>query len=229
MAGGKLAGLGEARYPSKTHEVDAVPARRERISTLPGENLLGESRAGVSRSHSGWAVRFGPGEGRKDQGAKLEERLSQSRQRPAVPGRPGPSPAGVTRQGSRPRQKRWSRGEPRPAVARPSEARLSTESDVRRSDGTSGGRREPAARAGGGKTQRRRGGDRRHDHGSTRIPLSTSRRENPGEARGGRLVAKPCAAGRDTEAERGQAAAGHPDGDGPAAAASVAASTDADL
>ncbi len=36
---------------------------------------------------SGWAVRCGPGEGRKDQGAKLEERLSQSRQRPAVPGR----------------------------------------------------------------------------------------------------------------------------------------------
>ncbi len=32
-------------------------------------------------------MRFGPGEGRKDQGATLEERLSQSRQRPAVPGR----------------------------------------------------------------------------------------------------------------------------------------------
>ena len=45
----------------------------------------------------------------------------------------------------------------------------------------------------------------------------------------GSWAPRPRAAGRDTKAERGQAAVGHPDGDGPAGAASIAASIDADL
>ena len=48
-----------------------MPGPEEKNQHLSWGDLLGESRAGVSRSHSDWAVRCGPGEGRKDQGAKL--------------------------------------------------------------------------------------------------------------------------------------------------------------
>ena len=112
---------------------------------------------------------------------------------------------------------------------RPSEAKLSTESNARRSDGTSGGRRESAARVGGGQTQPRRGGHRRHDQRTTRTSLRASRREDSSETVGGALDAESRAAGENTQAERGQAAVGHPDGDGSAGAASFARSAAVDL
>ncbi len=45
----------------------------------------------------------------------------------------------------------------------------------------------------------------------------------------GRWTPSPGAAGRNTQTARRQTAVGHPDGDGPAAAAGSAASFDADL
>ena len=131
--------------------------------------------------------------------------------------------------GSRPRQKRWSRAEPRPAEARGRVAKLSTESDARRSDGRGGRREELGAGAGGGTTQPGRGGDRSDDRRRTRSSLAAPRREDAGETRGRAMDAESREAGGHPEAERGGASARHTDGDGSGGAASLAASVATDF
>ena len=123
--------------------------------------------------------------------------------------------------GSRPQQKRWSRGEPRPVGAGVRVAKLPTESNARRSDGRGGRREELGAGAGSGQTQPRRGGDRSDDRRRTRSSLAAPWREGPSETRGRAMDAEPRAAGGHPEAERGDASARHTDGDGSDGAASV--------
>ena len=131
--------------------------------------------------------------------------------------------------GSRPTQKRWSRCGQRSVEARASVARLSTESDARRSDGPRGRRAELGAGAGGGQTQPRRGWDRSDDRRRTRSSLAAPRREDAGETRGRAMDAEPRKAGGDPEAERGDASAWHTDGDGSDGTASIAASVATDF
>ena len=142
---------------------------------------------------------------------------------PGVPGREV-LPRRGNETGSRPRQKRCSRGGPTPVGARVGVAKLLTESDARRSDGRGGHRREPGAGAGGGKTQPWRGRDRSDDRRRTRSSLAAPRCEDAGETAGRALDAEPREAGGNPEAERGAASARHTDGDGSGGAASLAAS-----
>ena len=116
-----------------------------------------------------------------------------------------------------------------PAATRRSSARLIEESNARRTDGTGGRRGEPRTGSAGGETQAGRGGDRQDDDRRTRTSLSPSRHGDSSETRVRALDAESRKAGRDTEAERGEATAWDTDGNRSAGAASVAASSAADL
>src|SRR6266404_3817176 len=111
----------------------------------------------------------------------------------------------------------------------PDSANLSTEGNVRDGDGSCGGRRELHASGGGGETQPGGGGYGSDDHGGTRTASASELVDSQRQTLEGGLRSEPREAGRDTEAERGHADAGNPDGTGSVYTAVAVASADAGL
>src|SRR5262249_53487012 len=106
---------------------------------------------------------------------------------------------------------------------------LSTESNVRESDGKCGDGRELPTGVAGGKAQSRSSGDRPDEHRSIGSTPSSELVDSEREATEGELRSDARQAGRNTEAERREENVGYPDGTGPVHPAAVAASDDADL
>src|SRR6185369_9025075 len=105
-----------------------------------------------------------------------------------------------------------SRDNPKRGDEAGSSANLSTESDIRDLDGSSRSRRELPTGPEGGKTQSRGWGHRPDDYGGTRAASSSARVDTQRQNSEGDLRSDACEAGRDTQAERGNADAGNPDG-----------------
>jgi len=108
-------------------------------------------------------------------------------------------------------------------------ANLSTESDVRETDGNSRGRRKLSAGAKGGETQPR---GRRHgsnDHGAIGTASDSELVDTQRQTTEGDLRPESSEAGRDTEAKRRHADARHPNGAGSVHTATAVAGADTDL
>ena len=127
------------------------------------------------------------------------------------------------------RQNRCSRGEPEATDSRRRIANLPKESDVREADGRSRHAGEPRQGAPSGTPQRWSTGDRRDADGGTEETPGDPLGEDPGEVTGRDLCAGAREASRNTEAERGRADAGNPDGSGSVHSAVAVTSDDSDL
>src|SRR4030095_17259884 len=92
-------------------------------------------------------------------------------------------------------------------------AQLTTESNVRRADGTDGHRSERDGSMACGQTQRRLTGHRRDDHQATTRAYSGALGVDSQEAAGWEVCAQPSERSGNTQSQRRRPATGHPDGE----------------
>jgi len=126
-------------------------------------------------------------------------------------------------------KKRCSRGEPDTARRGRFSANLSTESNVRDVDGRSRDRRTLPASLESGQTQSWCAGHRSNEHGAIRTTSGSQLADTQRQTSEGNLCPHSCEAGRNSEAERGNADTRDTNGTGPVHPAVAAASADTDL
>ena len=125
--------------------------------------------------------------------------------------------------------KRCSRNEATVAGRCRHSANLLKESHVRDADGSCGSRRELPRGSGSGNTQSGSSGPGSDDYGATGTTSSSELVDTQRQTAEGELRTNACEAGRDTQAERGDADARNPNGTGSVHPATAAAGADADF